>query len=292
MKRRIVVDSGCDLTILEKGQTEEKNNKILINEDEISFARVPIRISLGDREYEDSIDLDVKGFVKDMEAYKGISTSSCPGPQDWLHAFSGADEIFVITITGELSGSYNSAALSKNIYLERHSEKKIKIWDSQSTGPQISLMVYYLKELLEQGLDFITVCERADQYLARTRLSFFLFSIDNFVKNGRISKIAGLATGLLDLHILGRAQEGRLHPVRKCRGGACLAKRLYEEMKEQGYQGGKVILTHCFNERQALEVEQCILAEFPNAIIERMGMSGLCSYYSEKGGVLAGYEIG
>ena len=58
-----------------------------------------------------------------------------------LRAFEGAKHIFVVTITGTLSGSHNSAQLAKNIYLEEHPDTQIHVIDSLSAGGEVDLIV-------------------------------------------------------------------------------------------------------------------------------------------------------
>ena len=94
---KIVADSSADLLTLEG----------------IGFACAPLKIVAGEQEFVDDAALDVEGMVTWFDSYKGKSKTSCPNPGDWLEAFGDADEVFCVTITSGLSGSYNAACVAK-----------------------------------------------------------------------------------------------------------------------------------------------------------------------------------
>ena len=104
MKVRIVSDSSSNIYAM----------------DGVDFASAPLRISTTEKEYIDTADLDVAGMVDDLSSYKGRSSSACPGVGDYLAAFDGYDEIYCVTISGNLSGSYNAAMTAKQQYEEEH----------------------------------------------------------------------------------------------------------------------------------------------------------------------------
>ena len=91
--------------------------------------------------------------------------------------------------------------------------------------------------------------------------------------------------------MVGDATGGVLNPTDKCRGEKKAVSTLFSNMKKAGYNGGKVLIDHCFNNKASEALRELVLAEFPNAkvIIERT--TALCSFYAEKGGMIIGYEI-
>ena len=92
--------------------------------DGISYTTVPLKIVTQAREYVDDENLDIKGMTDDLAVYHGKSGSACPGVGDWIDAFGDADRVFCITITRNLSGSYNSAMVAKETYESENPEKK------------------------------------------------------------------------------------------------------------------------------------------------------------------------
>lgn len=279
--KKILVDSGCDLMSIET-----------IAEG-IVYDRVPLKILVGEKEFVDDESLNVAQMLEEMYAYQGKTSSACPSPEEWAAHFRDAEESYVITITGALSGSHNSAMVAKYMVEEEDPSKKIYVLDSLSAGGEMTLLVHKLHELLKAGTPFEEVCRQMDAYSRdHTRLVFILYSIENLVKNGRVSKIAGMAAGLLNLSVVAKATEtGEIGPIGKARGKKKGAKLVLEEMEQQGYCGGKVILSHCQNPDGVEMIKETISEKFENAVFEFMETRGLCSYYAEKNGLMIGYEV-
>lgn len=279
MKYGIVVDSACDLTSL-KTATEP-----------IDFTRVALKLDIGEQEFVDDFNLDIQEFMNAMYAYQGKTGSAAPSPQAWISAFEKSEYIFAITITGALSGSYASAKTAVDLFKEHYPDRKVHLIDSKSTGPGMTLIVHKLTEYMNQNMPFEEIVENIDAYCKRVNLLFVLKSLDNLVKNGRISKLAGSIAGMLGIKLLGTATPtGDLGVVQKCRGKMTAYNRLIEEMIARGYKGGKATIAHCFALDTAEYIATCLKEKFPHCDIEIMPTSGLCSYYSEQGGVLVGFE--
>ncbi len=280
MKFGIVVDSGCDLTNIE-----------LISNENIAFNRAALKLQIGNKEFIDDFNLDVKEFMREMTEYKGKTGSAAPSPGDWYSFYEQSESVFAITITGTLSGSLASAQVAKNMFLEKNPEKKICIIDSKSAGPEITLIVHKLTELISQQLEFDEIVERIENYQRHTHLLFVLESLDNLVKNGRVSAVQGKIAGLLGIKILGCASdEGTLELLKKCRGKYSAYDEAVQVMQEKGYKGSRVIISHCFNDDKAEYLKKSIKEKYPDSKILIMPTSGLCSYYAEKGGILLAFE--
>lgn len=282
MKYGIIVDSGCDLKEL------EGNAKGWID-----FTRAPLKLDIGDKEYIDDVTLDTKSFMEEMHAFKGRTGSAAPSSDAWYQAIDKSDAIFIVTVTGALSGSYSSAKIAVDMYLEEHKDKRIHLIDSKSASSEMTLIVRKLTELIEQGLEFDEIVAAIERYRTHTELLFVLENLDNLVKNGRISKVQGSIAGLLGIKIVGYAsEEGTLEVSHKCRGRKTAYDKAVEEMIARGYAGGDVIITHCFNQESAEYLKEQIRNKYPNSHVTLMETSGLCSYYAEQNGMLIGYVAG
>ena len=112
----------------------------------IPFASAPLKIITDQREFVDDAALNVEDMVAWFDTYKGKSKTSCPNPSDWLEAFDGADEVYCVTITSGLSGSYNAAEIAARTYVEQHPERKVHVFDSLSTGPEMALIAEKIRE--------------------------------------------------------------------------------------------------------------------------------------------------
>ncbi len=275
MKIRIVADSGADLVTLE----------------DKSVVSVPLKIRTDNKEYVDDESLDIKEMTEDLASYRGKSGSSCPGVGDWLDAFGDADRVFCITITSNLSGSYNSAMVAKEMYESENQDRKVCVIDSLSAGPEMRLIAEKIQELLADGKDYEEICEAIAEYQKSTYLVFVLKSLTNLANNGRVSPAVAKIAGVLGIHVVGIASEvGTLEQKAKCRGEKKGILAVWKQMKELGYKGGKVIIHHCFNLEAAKQLEEMIKSEFANADVVIGVTKGLCSFYAEQGGMLVGIE--
>lgn len=256
-----------------------------------NVAVVPLKIVTDQREFADDTALNTADMLEYIEGYKGRSGTSCPNVGEWLEAFGDAEEIFTVAITSNLSGCHNAAQQAANVYLEQHPERKVCCLDTLSTGPEMALIVEKLQELMAQGLAFAQIEEQIREYMRQTHLLFVLKSVENLAKNGRVSPLIAKAVGFLNIHIVGMASaEGTLQQMHKARGEAKGLRTLVSEMEKQGYCGGKVRITHCFNEGAAWELRELIRTIAPDADITIAPSGGLCCYYAERGSVMVGFE--
>ena len=276
MNYKIVTDSSAD-TLSYEG---------------ISFASAPLKIITDNKEYIDDESLDVEAMLSELKTYKGKSHTSCPSTGDYLTAFEGAENIFCITITSGLSGSFNAASTAAKMFLDEHPECNIHVIDSLSTGPENYLLIRKLAELCGEGLDFNTVKEKITEYHNHTRLIFALESMHNLANNGRVSHLVAKMAGLLGIRAVGRASDvGTLEMTGKSRGAAATVKDIFTNMKAEGYSGGRVRIHHAVNPDAAENLKNKIKGEFPDADVTVDTAGGLCSFYAESGGLLIGFEI-
>lgn len=274
-KMKIVADSSCDLFTLK--HTE--------------FACAPLKIITEEKDFVDDPSLDVDDMVNYLYRYKGKSKSSCPNTTDWLDAFGDADDIFCVTITSGLSGSYNSACAAKQIYESEHESRRVHVFDTLSAGPEITLIIEKIEDYIGQGMTYEAICEAVNPYMKATGLVFMLKSLKNFANNGRVSPVVAKLVGIAGICIVGKASdEGTLEPMHKCRGERRSLETLVNLLETEGYRSGKVSIGHCQNPEAAEQLKALISAKFQNAQIEIHPLRGLCSFYAERGGVLVGFE--
>ena len=256
----------------------------------VAYASVPLKIVTAEKEYVDDAGLDTALMMKELAAYKGRSGTACPSVGEWLEAFGQAENVFAVTITSSLSGCYNSCVQAKAAY-EETPGRRVCCLDTLSTGPEMVLIIEKLRELINAGLDFDQIEGSIREYMKHTHLVFMLESVDNLAKNGRVSPLIARAVGVLGIRIVGKASdEGILQQLHKCRGENRGLDTLLREMEAHGYKGGRVSISHGCNEPAALALRDRIKACYPRAEISVLPFAGLCSYYGEKGGILAGFE--
>ena len=223
MITRIISDSSCELFDSADGQ----------------FRTAPLTISTDERSFLDDANLNTREMLDYLSAHKGRSYTACPSIESWLSCFEGADVIYVAVMTSALSGTLNSALSAKSIYEQQHPEVKIHIFDTLTTGPELWLFIEKLEELVASDTSYDEVIRIADEYIHTTRLFFALKSLHNLAANGRINKAVASAIGILGISILSTAsEEGRIHPIGKCRSSKKLVASIMEQFENAGYHGG------------------------------------------------------
>ncbi len=275
LKYKIVTDSSSDLLTLP----------------DIPFATVPLKIQTAEREFIDSADTDVDEMLTYLATYNGRSKSACPNTQEWLEAFENVENVFCVTITSGLSGSYNAAAVAAREYMQTHKDRRVYVIDSLSTGAESALLIQKLREMILSELSFDDIVEGIKQYAMHTHLLFALESLHNLANNGRVSPLVAKFAGLIGIRVVGCASEkGTLEILEKTRGGEKALRALLAQMQANGYSGGKVRIHHCQNPSVAEDLAQRIRTLYPQADIVIAPTRALCSFYAERGGLLVGYE--
>ena len=275
MNYKIVADSSSDMLSL----------------DAVPFTSAPLVIRAGEKTFVDDANCDVPAMTQYMLSYKGKSSTACPGTQDWQDAFGDAENVFCVTITSGLSGSYNSARVAAEEYMSMHPGRRVHVVDTLSAGPELRLVVEKLQELILEGRSFDEIVEEIEKYHKRSFLVFSLQSLHNFVANGRVSPALGALVGLLGIRVVGRASEqGTLEPLSKVRGDKKALSEIVRIMKELGWKGGRVRIAHNENATMAETLREALRALYSKLDVTIDRCRGLCSYYAEKGGLLVGFE--
>lgn len=274
MTYKIIADSSCNVYKM----------------NDINYESVAMKILANDQEFVDSANIDLEAMFNYFTTYNGKSTTSCPNIADWLNTFEGNDEIYAFTITSKLSGAYNACMQAKAYYESENPNAKVFVMDTLSCGGEIELLINKTIELKKQGLTYEEVVTSLQAYHNHTHLIFMLKSVDNLAKNGRVNAALAKVIGLLGIRLVGKANDGVLEVLNKVKGSKKAIQSLYQVMLDHNYQGGKVIINHAHNEKDALALEDLILANYPNAEVKIDITGALCSYYAEEGGLIIGYE--
>ena len=278
MKWNIIADSSCDLFALE-GPAEG-----------VSFSTVPFVISVDSTDYVDDERLDTPGMVTAMEKSRQACRTSCPFPNAWYDLFMQPGHVIAVTISGRLSGSWNSANAAREMALEACPDKKIAVIDSRSTGPEIILIVRKICEAIASGADFDAVVKSAEDLAERTHIVFALSSFNNLVKNGRMSRIAGFLAGKLHLWGIGvGSEEGTIRVKHKVRGARMALEAIVQDIKERRERPGEIVISHCLNRELAETLKDSIERLWNSAKVQVVPTRGLCSFYAERGGLIVAF---
>ena len=184
----------------------------------VNYSTVPMKIIAGDKEFVDTPALSLEEMVTYLKQYKGKSGSSCANAQEWMDAFEGADMAFGVTISKNLSGSYNAAQQAAEDFKEAYPDKKVYIFDSLAAGPQQAMLCDKIAELVKEGHDFDTIVEKARDYHNHTHILFCLESLTNLARNGRLNPAVAKIAGAIGIRVCGDVKGGEITPVVKPRG--------------------------------------------------------------------------
>lgn len=275
MKFKIVTDSSANLR----------------NLDEVEFQSVPLTIRVEDREFVDDENLNLEDMLRTLATTKSKSSSSCPNVEDYLAAFGDADRIFCITITSNLSGSFNAARLAKEEYEATYPDRKVYVIDSLSAGPELKLLAQKALDMIKTSALYEDICQKIAEYQEKTHLIFCLESMKNLANNGRVSPLVAKLAGVLGIRAVGKASDvGTLEMLDKVRGKKNAIAKIFERMQELGYKGGKVLIDNCCNLPAAKALQELVQNKFPKAEVVHDSCAGLCSFYAEQGGLMIGFE--
>lgn len=280
MKYKIVGDSCCDTT----KEMEERYN--------ISIA--PLSFTLDGIEYIDDETLDLQNYIKKIDESKNVPKSACPSIHDYLGRFEDGDHewVFGVTLSSELSGSYNSAMNAREMYLEQNPGKKCHIFNSRGASTIEVLIALKTAEYCEAGLEFEEIVEKMEAYIEDSKVLFVLDKIDTLEKNGRMSFVKARIVKALNLKLILKAnQEGVIDMIDKARGSKKALKKMVEKMSELGTisKDKTVIISECNSLERAEYVKGLIesMYEFKEIII--LPMKGLSTTYANEGGIIMSY---
>ena len=259
---------------------------------DVNYTTVPLKI-IAEKEYVDDAALDLAGMMEDLRNHKGKSGSSCPNVGEWLEAFGDAEEVFCVTISKNLSGSYAASVQAGQTYMEEHPGRKVFTFDSLAVGPEMGMIIDRIRECEAAGDDYETTKAKVLDYHNHIHTLFCLESMLNLARNGRVSMAVAKIAGMLGIRVAGIALGGQVTPVHKPRGAKKATQTLVEMVKERGFRDGNILrVAHCFAEEAAQAFKDAVLAQFPNTRFILEHTTALCSFYAEAGGLIIGFEGG
>ncbi|MBD5450770.1 MAG: DegV family protein [Lachnospiraceae bacterium] len=275
MSYKIVVDSCCELP--------EKYKK------DSRFQIVPLELEVGDYMIWDDETFNQKVFLEKVAASPLCPKSSCPSPEKFMEAYRGeADEVYVVTLSSHLSGSYNSAELGKNLYREQYGEKKIHVVDSESASCGETQLAMRIMRYKEAGLSYEETVEKIEVFKRRMRTYFVLDNLETLRKNGRLSSVKAFVASTLNIKpvMIGNLgvieQKSQAIGINKAlaRMADCIVADVHHPEKRT------LMITHCNCPERAQYMRTLMekRAAYRNVLI--MDTAGVSSMYANDGGVI------
>lgn len=253
---------------------------------------VPLTLYVDDYLVMDDESFCQSDFLKRVKASPNAPKSACPSPEDYMKHFDCEGDVYVVTLSSPLSGSYNSAMLAKKLYAEEHPDKNIEVIDSRSASVGQALIAMKIKELAEMQHPFKTVTELVRAFRDEMKTKFVLESLDALRKNGRLSGIQAMIVSALNIKpVMGATPEGTICKVGQARGIRRALNLIAEAIEADVVRPAEKILgiSHCNNYERAELVKQEILKRVPFADSFIVNTAGISSLYASDGGIIAAY---
>ena len=276
MSYKIIGDSCLDLT------EELKKDP--------HFQMIPLTLQVDDVQVIDDETFDQKKFLAMVKASPNCPKTACPSPEMFKEAYEcDAENIFVITLSSNLSGTYNSAVLAKGLYEEEHGKKNIAVidsWSASSGELNIGLMI---RDLCEQGMPFEDVVEKAMQYTQHEMKTYYVLeSLDTLRKNGRLSGLQAFFATTLNIKPVMGADKGNIIKLDQARGiNKALVRMCELAVKEaKNPETLRVIVAHCNNEARAQLVKEELSKRAPFKEIIVTETAGVATVYANDGGII------
>ena len=254
------------------------------------FCNVPLILQIDGEEIIDDETFDQAAFLQKVAKSEKGPQSACPSPDAYLNAIEGeADHIYIITLSSQLSGSYNSACLARNLYLESHDDKNIAVIDSKSASIGQTLIGLKVAECEESGMSFDETVQCAEDYRETQHTFFVLESLETLRKTGRLSGLKAMIAGTLNIKpIMGSTEIGSIQQLGQARGMNKAVERMVQSMMEVTDHFSERILaiSHCNCPERAIQLKEKVekMAAFKEIII--VDTAGVSSMYANDGGVI------
>ena len=276
MSYRIIVDSCGELT------DELKKSGM--------YKSAPLSMEVNGTHVADDNTFDQARFLRLLAESPHCPRSSCPSPEEYMSLYDcGADRVYVVTLSSELSGSYNSAELGRKLFEEEHSDKKIYVFNSRSASVGETLIAMKIRECEERGMDFEEVKECVESYIKGQNTYFVLENLDTLRKNGRLTGIKSLVASALNIKpVMGSTPAGTICQLGQARG----IKRALDKMTDHIVQNAespeeKVLgIAHCNCPERAEKVREILLGKLKVKSSFIVNTAGISTMYANDGGII------
>lgn len=278
MEYKILVDSCTDLPAKIK-----EDSRISV---------IPLTLMVDDKVFVDNDEFNQSTFLKTMKASPNSPKSACPSPEDYMKEFSKEGDNFVVTLSSELSGSYNSAELAKRLHLEDNPKKNIAVFDSRSASVGQTLITMKIKEFISEGYKFDEIVKKINDFRSGMNTKFVLESLDNLRKNGRLSHLQAIVASVLNIKpVMGATPEGTITKLEQARGITkalvSMAKLIEKDVLKPKERILGISHCNCLERAQFIKEEILKRVKFKDCFI--VDTAGVSTMYANEGGIIVAY---
>ena len=258
--------------------------------DDGHFVSVPLTIDVDGYSIVDDDSFDQADFLHRAAESPNVPKSACPSPANYIEAMEGADRVYVITLSSQLSGSYNSAVLASNLYKEEHPSAAVHVFDSKSASIGQTLIGDHVYHMEQEGRDFEDIVKDTEAYIETQHTYFVLESLESLKKAGRLSGIKSLIASTLNIKpVMGSTPIGSIQQLDKGRGMRKALEKMADCMvADAGDTSDKILaISHC-NCPDTAEVLKSMVSERGSyrdiIVVDTRGISYL--YACDGGGIM------
>ena len=254
------------------------------------FISAPLTIEVDGYHIIDDETFDQKDFLRRVAASESGPKSACPSPDFYCKAFEkDADHIFAVTLSAELSGSYNSAQLGRSLAMEEHPDKKIYVFNSRSASIGETLISMKIRECEEKKMSFDEIIKHVEKYIASQVTWFVLESLETLRKNGRLSNLKAKVASVLNIKpVMTSTPSGNIAQLTQVRGINKALIRMVDHIVETADNASEKILaiSHCNCPERARMVRDAIKERLKCKDIIVLDTAGISSMYASDGGII------
>lgn len=276
MSYKIIVDSCGELP--ERCKNDEH------------FESIPLSMQIDEYLIVDDETFDQADFLEKVAESPNCPKSSCPSPERYMEAYRcDADHVYAVTLSGNLSGSYNSAVLGKNLYHEEYGEKKIHVFDSCSASIGETLLALKIEECEAKGMSFEETVETVEAYKNEQHTYFVLETLEVLRKNGRLSNLKAFVANALNIKpVMGSTPEGQIQQLSQTRGINRAVLKMIDYLVEEATNPEEkiVAISHCNCPERAQMAKEEILKRMPVKDVIILDTRGISSMYASDGGII------
>ena len=276
MSYKIIVDSCGELP--ERCKNDEH------------FESIPLSMQIDEYLIVDDETFDQADFLEKVAESPNCPKSSCPSPERYMEAYRcDADHVYAVTLSGNLSGSYNSAVLGKNLYHEEYGEKKIHVFDSCSASIGETLLALKIEECEAKGMSFEEIVETVEAYKNEQLTYFVLETLEVLRKNGRLSNLKAFVANALNIKpVMGSTPEGQIQQLSQTRGINRAVLKMIDYLVEEATNPEEkiVAISHCNCPERAQMAKEEILKRMPVKDVIILDTRGISSMYASDGGII------
>ena len=203
MAVKFIVDSASDILPQECAQ--------------MGVIHLPMKVIFGTEEYADAVDMTHQEFYEKLIESDTMPTTCQIPPAEFAEAYdrvmAQGDTAVVVTVSGKLSGTYQSAMIAAMEY-----PGKVFVVDSRSVSLGQRILIQHGLSLAEQGFGAEDIARMLEFQREKIRVMALLDTLEYLKKGGRISSTVALAGTLLSIKPVIGLDDGAVAMIGKARG--------------------------------------------------------------------------